>query len=77
MSATLVTNVGELTTLDPDARVLAGAAVVMDRGRIAWIGHPRQAPAVDTVYAAGGRAALPGWVDSHPHLMFAGARAAE
>ncbi|MDN5756011.1 MAG: imidazolonepropionase [Arthrobacter sp.] len=77
MSATLVTNVGELTTLDPDARVLAGAAVVMDRGRIAWIGHPRQAPAVDTVYDAGGRAALPGWVDSHTHLMFAGDRAAE
>ncbi|MGP5724969.1 imidazolonepropionase [Arthrobacter rhombi] len=77
MSATLVTNIGELTTLDPDARVLAGAAVVLDRGRIAWIGHPRQAPATDTVYDAGGRAALPGWVDSHTHLMFAGDRAAE
>ncbi|MDN6179362.1 MAG: amidohydrolase family protein, partial [Micrococcaceae bacterium] len=32
---------------------------------------------VDTVYAAGGRAALPGWVASHTHLMFAGDRAAE
>lgn len=77
MSSTLVTNIGELTTLDPDGRVLAGAAVVLDRGRIAWIGHPRHAPATDTVYDAGGRAALPGWVDSHTHLLFAGDRAAE
>lgn len=77
MSATLVTNIGELTTLDADGRVLAGAAVVLDRGRIAWIGHPRHAPAADHVYDAGGRAALPGWVDSHTHLLFAGDRAAE
>ncbi|WP_417216692.1 imidazolonepropionase [Arthrobacter sp.] len=77
MSATLVTNIGELTTLDADGRVLAGAAVVLDRGRIAWIGHPRHAPAADAVYDAGGRAALPGWVDSHTHLLFAGDRAAE
>lgn len=77
MSSTLVTNIGELTTLDPDGRVLAGAAVVLDRGRIAWIGHPRHAPATDTVYDAGGRAAMPGWVDSHTHLLFAGDRAAE
>ncbi|WP_417234508.1 imidazolonepropionase [Arthrobacter sp.] len=77
MSATLVTNIGELTTLDADGRVLAGAAVVLDRGRIAWIGHPRHAPAADAVYDAAGRAALPGWVDSHTHLLFAGDRAAE
>lgn len=77
MSSTLVTNIGELTTLDGDGRVLAGAAVVLDRGRIAWIGHPRHAPATDAVYDAGGRAALPGWVDSHTHLLFAGDRAAE
>ncbi|HXD27348.1 MAG TPA: imidazolonepropionase [Arthrobacter sp.] len=77
MSSTLVTNIGELTTLDPDGRVLAAAAVVLDRGRIAWIGHPRHAPAADTVYDAGGRAGLPGWVDSHTHLLFAGDRAAE
>lgn len=77
MSSTLITNIGELSTLDPDGRVLAGAAVVLDRGRIAWIGHPRHAPAADTVYDAGGRAALPGWVDSHTHLLFAGDRAAE
>nr|WP_205864381.1 imidazolonepropionase [Planosporangium mesophilum] len=53
------------------------AAVVVDGGRVAWVGDARSAPAADAVLDAAGRAALPGFVDSHAHLVFAGDRAAE
>ncbi|WP_334171266.1 imidazolonepropionase [Sinomonas sp.] len=85
-SATLlIDNIGELSTQDWEGRtpaaaaasVLRDAAVVLDGERIAWVGPSSSAPATDERYDAGGRAALPGWVDSHSHLVFAGDRTAE
>ncbi|GAA1187176.1 imidazolonepropionase [Nesterenkonia xinjiangensis] len=76
-SSTVITGIGELTTVDPDHRVLQDAAVAIEDGRIAWIGPTRRAPAADVRWDAGGRAVLPGWVDSHTHLVFAGDRGAE
>lgn len=73
----LITNIGELMTQDREHRVLRNAAVVLDAGRIAWIGDAGRAPAADTVFDAAGHAVLPGWVDSHSHLVFAGDRTAE
>lgn len=73
----VVTNIGELMTQDDERRMLSDAAVVLEGERIAWIGPSRNAPAADTRYDAGGRACLPGWVDSHTHLVFAGDRTAE
>ncbi|MGG5175584.1 amidohydrolase family protein [Pseudarthrobacter sp. J1763] len=75
--STLITNIGELTTQDLEHRVLKNAAVVIEGERIAWIGPADQVPAADTVVNAEGRAVLPGWVDSHSHLIFAGDRTAE
>ena len=78
--STLITNIGELTTVDP-ARgadgVLRNAAVVMEGERISWLGPAADAPDVDSRFDAEGRALLPGWVDSHTHLVFAGDRTAE
>jgi len=73
----LITDIGELTTQDGDRTRLPDAALVVDEGRIAWIGRAADAPAADTRTSVGGRAVLPGWVDSHSHLVFAGARDAE
>jgi imidazolonepropionase len=56
---------------------IADAALVMDEGRVAWTGPASRAPAADQVVDAGGRAVLPGFVDSHAHLVFAGERGAE
>jgi imidazolonepropionase len=70
----LITNIGELFTGD---EVLHDAAVVTDGDRIAWLGPRTQAPAADDRLDAGGAAVLPGFVDSHAHLIFAGDRAAE
>ena len=80
----LITNIGELVTNQPGERAgvaavtaLAGAALVIDEGLVAWTGPASRAPAADQVVDAGGRAVLPGFVDSHAHLVFAGERGAE
>lgn len=73
----LLTNVGELMTQDREQRVLRNAALVIEGERIAWLGAAADAPAADESVDAGGRALLPGWVDSHTHLIFAGDRTAE
>ncbi|MBP3037081.1 imidazolonepropionase [Arthrobacter sp. zg-ZUI100] len=80
-ASTLITNIGELSTQDyaqgPEGSVLRDAAVVFEGERISWIGAAADAPAADETVDAGGRAGLPGWVDSHTHLVFAGDRSAE
>lgn len=72
----LITHIGELTTNTERGRI-RGAALVIDDGVVAWIGEPFDAPAADTRIDAGGRALLPGWVDSHSHIVFDGDREGE
>ncbi len=77
-ASTLLTNIGELTTHDPaQPGVLHDAAVVVEAGRVAWTGPAADAPAADTAVDLGGRAVIPGFVDSHAHLVFGGDRAHE
>ena len=80
-SSTLVTGISELvtsagTTTDP-LGLRHDAALVAQGGRIAWVGPSGSAPAADRQIDLGGRAVLPGFVDSHAHLVFAGDRARE
>ncbi|WSR40761.1 imidazolonepropionase [Kitasatospora purpeofusca] len=80
--STLITGIGTLVTNDPahgtgPLGALTDAAVVIDGGTVAWVGPAAGAPAADEVFDAAGRALLPGWVDSHAHLVFAGDRTAE
>jgi imidazolonepropionase len=83
MSSLLVTNIGQLVTNDPGAGdgsplgVISGAALVVEAGRVAWTGPAGSAPGADTAYDVGGRAVVPGFVDSHSHLVFAGDRSEE
>ncbi len=63
----------------PGAMILGGA-VVLNESRIAWVGPHGELPAVPTdaeTLDASGRVVLPGLIDSHTHLLFAGARADE
>ncbi|MGZ4456308.1 MAG: imidazolonepropionase [Nocardioides sp.] len=84
-SSTLLTNVGELVTNDPthDATgddllgTIADAAIVLEGSRVAWVGRAADAPDADERIDVGGRAVLPGFVDSHTHQVFAGDRSAE
>jgi imidazolonepropionase len=57
--------------------VIRDAAVVIEGDRVVWTGMSRKAPATDNRVDAGGRAMLPGFVDSHTHLVFAGDRTEE
>ena len=73
----VITNIGELAGADEERWLLRDAALVLDGDRIAWAGPSADAPAADEEYDAGGRTVLPGFVDSHAHLVFAGERAEE
>jgi imidazolonepropionase len=80
--STLITNIGELVTNAPEEggdgfAAITGAALVMADGLVAWTGSAAKAPAADEIVDARGRAVLPGFVDSHAHLVFAGERGAE
>jgi imidazolonepropionase len=83
MSASIVIrDIGELVTNDPalgegPLGVIRDAALVIEGDRVAWTGPAAAAPAADEAYDAAGRAVLPGFVDSHAHLVFAGERAEE
>ena len=82
MTSLLLTGIAELVTNDPthDGTPLGlvdDAAVVLEGRRIAWVGRRLDAPDADAARDLGGRAVLPGFVDSHSHLVFAGDRADE
>ncbi len=81
MKSLLITNIGELTTnvaADGDlCGTLRDAAMLVSDGRVTWLGAASDAPAADEVLDVGGRAVLPGFVDSHTHLVFGGDRADE
>jgi imidazolonepropionase len=79
----VVTGIAELVTNDPAVGdgsplgLLSNAAVIVDGGRVAWVGPAAAAPAADRRIDVGGRTVVPGFVDSHAHLVFAGDRSAE
>jgi imidazolonepropionase len=83
MTATLITNIGELTTNVARAGdalgTLRDAAVLLEGDRIAWVGAASEAPHAAGLRTvdAGGRALIPGFVDSHTHIVFGGDRADE
>ncbi|MET0789185.1 MAG: imidazolonepropionase [Cellulomonas sp.] len=78
MTSHLVTGIGELVTHDDrfDGPLLE-AALVADDGRVAWVGPASEAPAADQQTDVAGAAVIPGFVDSHTHLVFGGDRSAE
>jgi imidazolonepropionase len=86
MTSTVVTGIAELVTNDgllegadhsEHLGLLSDAAVVVQDGQIEWVGPLSQAPAADNRQDVGGRAIIPGFVDSHSHLVFAGDRSQE
>jgi len=83
VSSVLVTGCAQLVTNDPGAGdgtalgLLTDAAMLVAGQSVAWIGPRTQAPAADAAVDVEGRVVIPGFVDSHSHLVFAGDRAAE
>lgn len=63
-----------------DLGVIADGATILDGGRITWLGPTAELPPLPAgaeVLDVSGKAVLPGLVDSHTHLIFAGSRADE
>lgn len=86
MSSTLVTGIGELVTCDGTGEDGLGlrtdAAIVVEDGLVAWVGDASAAGSdaattTDHRVDLAGRVLVPGFVDSHAHLVFAGDRGAE
>jgi imidazolonepropionase len=83
VTSVLIDNIAELTTNDPSLGdgsrlgLVERAALVLEQGRVAWVGRAADAPAADEAFDAQGSAVIPGFVDSHAHLVFAGDRSAE
>ena len=76
----VIANIGQLVTLDPaepERPIRSDAALVIEAGRVAWVGAAAEAPAADSRIDAEGAAVIPGFVDSHSHLVFAGDRVDE
>lgn len=82
MRSVAITNIGSLVTNDKSLELgllgeLQNAAIVVEDGNIAWVGSSFSVPDTDEQIDVEGRTVLPGFVDSHAHLLFAGDRANE
>jgi imidazolonepropionase len=84
MSRTLVDNIGLLVTNDSSfdgtpLGLLRNAAFLIEKGSITWVGDSAAAPRAEAQNKvdAHGRCVIPGFVDSHTHLIFAGDRSEE
>ena len=82
MESFALTNIGSLVTNDESWETgllgeIHDAAFVVEDGIITWVGSSKDLPDVDHQMTAFGGTVIPGFVDSHAHLMFAGDRASE
>jgi imidazolonepropionase len=80
MTTLVVDNIGQLVTCDPSLGdgplgVVRDAALVLEDDHVLAI--DRAGAAADRRLDAGGRCVIPGFVDSHTHLVFAGDRGDE
>src|SRR6476620_1991004 len=79
----LYTDIRELVTNDPangdgdPLGIISDAALVVDGAEIAWVGRRTDAPDADDRISCTDTSVIPGFVDSHTHLVFAGERSAE
>jgi imidazolonepropionase len=84
MTSTLVHNIGQLVTNDPQhdgtkLGLIENAALLIEDGVVAWAGSDTDAPThhIKHRFDAHCRAVIPGFVDSHTHMIFAGDRSKE
>lgn len=75
--ATLYENADFATLAGPDYGAIRDGAMLVEKGRIAWIGKRDDAPEAELRIDLGGGWVLPGFVDCHTHLVFGGDRADE
>ena len=57
--------------------IIESAALLVEDGRVAWLGAAEAAPNVEHVVSLAEKTVSPGFVDSHSHIIFAGERSEE
>jgi imidazolonepropionase len=82
MSSVAITDIGSLVTNDSTLGegalgIRSNAAIVVVDGKIAWIGDSQSVGVTDNRISVAGKTVIPGFVDSHAHLVFAGDRSEE
>jgi imidazolonepropionase len=82
MSSVAITDIGSLVTNDSAIGdgalgIRSNAAIVVVDGKVAWIGDSDKVADTDTVVSVSDKTVIPGFVDSHAHLVFAGDRSEE
>ena len=75
MASQLIKNIGQLiTNSDENLGIINNAGLIIDGGKVAWIGANSKAPCADSAIDANNGVVAPGFVDSHTHAVFAGDR---
>ena len=87
MSNLAFTDIGLLVTNNPELGdagsqndslgIIRNASMIVEDGKVVWVGSSAQMPAADEARSLGGKTVIPGFVDSHAHLLYAGDRADE
>ena len=77
-----LTNISQLVTNnsalgDGQLGVINDAAITVTDGIVSWVGQSSHADSSVPKTDVGGRSLIPGFVDSHSHIMFAGDRSEE
>ena len=78
--STLFTGIGSLALTGErfgEVEMVENAALAVSGGKVIYSGSAAGAPVCDETVDADGRSVIPGFVDSHSHLMFAGERSEE
>jgi imidazolonepropionase len=82
MSQTLIKNIGLLVTNNSEIDstplgLIENGALLIEHGKVKWVGASESAPSAEKIVDASGKCVIPGFVDSHNHLIFAGDRSNE